>query len=207
MEAKKDPEGSWFIAGAIVVAGIFVAVAVFLSRSHGAGELGPTSEVVVPPMPTGPSPVFQTPAAPSTVSVPLSSDPDEAAAQKSLIDTLQAAAAIYSANGSYMAATSLELLKVEPGLTFEPPTRASTGPTDVSISVAVYTFTAAALAESGACFYARDTVGMGTAYGTGSVCTGSAALSASEPSWPQASLVEVPSGSPSGSLSGSSASP
>jgi type IV pilus assembly protein PilA len=125
------------------------------------------------------------------------------AAQSSLRNALTAAKTAYTDQSSYAKATSADLPAIEPSLTYETGTTASSSATvpsfkDVSVNVAsVVTvpaadnqiWEAAVLSKSGTCFYIKDiavtsgTTTAGTFYGTGTTCTGAAANAASAASW------------------------
>jgi aromatic-L-amino-acid decarboxylase len=70
-----------------------------------------------------------------------------------------------------------------PDLTFRPSRAASTGLDDVSVAASDRVWAAAVRARPGACFYLRLDVGGDARYGSGTECTGAAALLASEPRW------------------------
>jgi hypothetical protein len=115
-------------------------------------------------------------------------------AQSALRNVLVTAKTVFVGSQSYDGATPSGLAAVDPGLCY-----VSAGASSVASggaceagsgrpSVSVYgrgqTFAAAAMAPSGACFWIRDQIGGGTAYGAGSPCTGVAALGASAPAFP-----------------------
>ena len=108
------------------------------------------------------------------------------AAQSGLRNALVAAKTAYTDDSDYSGAdTDAELSAIEPSLDYPLGTVASTGPTEISVTVSDaganvdQVWSAAALSESGDCFYIEDNAtGPGTTYGTGAVCTGDAALAA-----------------------------
>lgn len=105
-------------------------------------------------------------------------------AQSSLRNGLTAAKVLYADDGSYVSATPAGLLAVEPSLTFAAAAVASTGANNISVAVSVdnATFSGAALSDSGVCFWIADG-GSGTTFGTGAVCTGTAAVAAAGTEW------------------------
>jgi type IV pilus assembly protein PilA len=112
------------------------------------------------------------------------------AAQSSLRNALVAAKTAYTDTSDYTGAdTSAELVLIEPSLTYNAAGVASTGPTVVSVAVTGATNTiwsAAALSQSGTCFWIMDDAsagGTGTKYGTGAACTGTAAAAAAAATW------------------------
>jgi type IV pilus assembly protein PilA len=107
------------------------------------------------------------------------------AAQSSLRNALTAAKTIFTDANDYTDATVSELGVVEPSLTFAAAGTASTGPNVVSVATPnATTFSAAALADSGDCFWIKDvSTGPGTTFGTGLTCTGTAANAAASTSW------------------------
>ncbi len=112
------------------------------------------------------------------------------AAQSGLRNGIAAAKTLYTDNDNYSTASQVNLEATEPSLTF--PATASTGPTVVSWAVGNVTgtdqqvFGAAALSDSGNCYYIKTVEASGgtgagntpgTWFGSGAVCTGTAALS------------------------------
>jgi len=91
---------------------------------------------------------------------------NDKAAQSSLRNALTNAKAIYTDHETYSDATPAALGSAEPSLTFGATAATdSTGPTNVSVSGANATFTAAALSKSGTCFWIRDSIsGPGTQF-------------------------------------------
>jgi len=80
---------------------------------------------------------------------------------------------LYAEQGSYTAVTPAALKRFEPTFTYT--TSASTGPNAISVSSSASGVGIAVLSDSGTCFYARYTTS-GTGQGTGTTCTGAAAL-------------------------------
>ena len=111
------------------------------------------------------------------------------AAQSSLRNALVAAKTAYTDTSDYTTATNLLLPAIEPSLTYNAAGVASTGPTVVSVEADPLTpniWSAAALSESGDCYWIMDdagAAGTGTKYGTGGACTGTAASAAAGTSW------------------------
>lgn len=169
----------WLIPAAIVVAGIMIAVAVLISRK--------TSE---------PAPAVQTAVAPAIPAAPVTTAPGgtdppqpspstggDTQAQQSLESVITFAQGAWDQSGSYAGVTSFELATAMSSYTFQPPTSESTGATDLSVSATPNLFSAAAMSSSGTCFWIRVSNGTQTGYGTGTPCTGSAAVGAVFPSW------------------------
>ena len=95
----------------------------------------------------------------------------------------------YTDTSDYTGAdTSAELSAIEPSLTYNAAGVASTGPTVVSVAVTGSNaiWSAAALSQSGTCYWIMDDAGAGgtgTKYGTGAACTGTAAAAAAGATW------------------------
>lgn len=89
------------------------------------------------------------------------------AAQSSLRNTVTAAKAIFTDRENYADATDTALASAEPSLTFKAGGSSSTDSTDVSVASATANtsgpkhnrFYAAALSDSGVCWYVQDIVG------------------------------------------------
>jgi type IV pilus assembly protein PilA len=111
------------------------------------------------------------------------------AAQSSLRNALVAAKTAYTDTSDYTTATDVLLPAIEPSLQYQPAGTASTGPTEVSVEADPLTpniWSAAALSESGTCYWIMDdagATGTGTKYDTGAACTGTAASAAAGASW------------------------
>jgi type IV pilus assembly protein PilA len=113
------------------------------------------------------------------------------AAQSSLRNALVAAKTAYTDDSDYSNATSAagDLDAIEPSLTYVGPAVDSTGNTIVSVQVSGANneiWSAAALSESGTCFWITDNAtGPGTRYGTGApaTCGGEDADAAAGLSW------------------------
>jgi type IV pilus assembly protein PilA len=110
------------------------------------------------------------------------------AAQSSLRNALVAAKTAYTDKSDYSTATNADLPAIEPSLTYNAAGVASTGPTVVSVAVTGSNaiWSAAALSQSGTCFWIMDNAGAGgtgTKYGSGATCTGTAAAAAANTTW------------------------
>ena len=109
-------------------------------------------------------------------------DSDDRAAQSSLRNGLAAAKTIYTDADSYAAVSPETMVQIEPSLSYT--VEASTGSAVVSVAAADQQVGLAVLSGSGTCWYIRDDASVGTTYGSGSPCTGAAALaSASAPTF------------------------
>jgi hypothetical protein len=96
----------------------------------------------------------------------------------------QAASAVqqlYAEQGSYNAITPGALHNFEPSSTYTG--GASSGPNAVSVASSANGVGLAVRSESGTCFLERFSAG-GVTYGTGTTCTGQAAMSATAAGWP-----------------------
>jgi predicted naringenin-chalcone synthase len=69
----------------------------------------------------------------------------------------------------------------DPTLTFT--AHPSSDPDSVSYAVGGDGFAAAVRSESGTCWWVRVAISGATSYGSGSSCTGAAAMAASDPTW------------------------
>jgi hypothetical protein len=88
---------------------------------------------------------------------------------------------IAGAAGTFAKAGPAELTIVQPSLLFvDGP---SSAPTVVSVSAGDRTWGAASMGASGICYWVRTDAGGQVAFGTGTVCTGQAALRATDASW------------------------
>lgn len=175
---KKTASG-WLIPAAIVVAGVLIAIAVVLSRnpSEDAVFIPEPSPMVEPSMtaPTGPP-------APALPPSPVDTAGD-AQAQENLQTVIGSARSIYDSSGSYLAATSFDLAAQLPSLAFVDPITESSSASEISISTATTTFSAAAMSDSGTCWWIRAVADQVT-YGTGASCTGASAAGAQAVEWP-----------------------
>jgi hypothetical protein len=105
----------------------------------------------------------------------------DAAAQTTLQGAMAAAKTIFLDDTSYAGMNPAALAEVEPSLTYTdgpspalPTISVASTPTAVGLAV---------MSASGTCFYMKDDAAAGTTYGSGTTCTGQAALSAAAPSW------------------------
>jgi len=105
-------------------------------------------------------------------------------AQLTGTQTIQAVQMLYAQDGAFGAITPQSLKAFEPTFTYA--AAASTNPNMVSVASSSTGVGLAVQSASGTCLYAHVTA-TGTTYGTGSTCTGEAALDASAPAWPSAS--------------------
>ena len=85
-------------------------------------------------------------------------------------------------SGSFASVTPQALKAFEPTFTYS--TAASTNPNAVSVDSSGSGVGLAVLSASGTCLYAHVTASK-TLYGTGTTCTGTAALEASDAAWPK----------------------
>jgi hypothetical protein len=106
----------------------------------------------------------------------------DAAAQSSLDNAMGAAKTVFMDSSSYEGLTAADLSGVEPSLTYTdgPSPNLST----ISVASTPTTVGLAALSPSGTCFYMKDDAAAGVSFGSGTTCTGQAALAAATgPSW------------------------
>jgi hypothetical protein len=104
-------------------------------------------------------------------------------AQHTLRQAQAGAELIRSRTGSYEEASAEELELDLPELVFREAGDASFGLDVVSVAASETTWAAAVQARPGACFYLRLDVGSDPRYGSGSECTGEAALEAEDTRW------------------------
>ena len=174
MNGERAP---WIIGGAIIVAGLLIAVALYLSRSTSPGEDLPPPAPSVMPAGQTPSPTSGTP------------QPD-AQAQHTLRASLQAANDLRTVEAGYTDANTFELGKAAPQFTYIPAVRASTTWNEVSVANSGTSWAGATMSGSGTCYWIRDVIdeddgSTTTTYGSGTPCTASAALaSANLETWP-----------------------
>jgi len=104
----------------------------------------------------------------------------DAAAQGTMGRATVVALSLYAERGSFT--TDLATLSAyDPGLLFT--SGPSKDPMTVSYAVNAGSFAAAVRSESGTCWWARIGANSVTTYGSGTTCTGSAAMAASATSW------------------------
>jgi hypothetical protein len=94
---------------------------------------------------------------------------------------MSAASAAYQASNGYGTVGSDQLSLLDPSLTYT--TAPSTSVTVVSIASSQAAWAAAVLGPSGTCYWVKLSAMGLPAYGTGSTCTGAAAMAAKAPSW------------------------
>ena len=102
-------------------------------------------------------------------------------------DTLRVAQAaaqrIHDSDGSFGSADAVAVAAADPSHTYRDGTTPSAGLDDVSIATGPASWAAAVQARPGACFYLHLTDDGDVLYGVGTVCTGSAAMNATDPRW------------------------
>jgi hypothetical protein len=104
----------------------------------------------------------------------------DAAAQGTIGRAVVVALSLHAERGSFT--TDLATLSAfDPGLRFT--SGPAKGPTTISYAVDATGFGAAVRSESGTCWWARIDASGVTTYGSGTPCTGSAAMAASAASW------------------------
>ena len=179
MDSERAP---WIIGGAIVIAGLLIAIAVYLSR---AGEAEVAAPVAAPSAPAA----SNTPPASSAPQPPPADVALDAAAQRNLRNALRTAEDLAADSGSFTGAGSLEMSEALPELTYQPSVRPSTRSDALSVANNPTSWAAAALSESGACYWIKAVIGADgsetvVTYGSGTPCSGNAAmLSATLPDW------------------------
>jgi hypothetical protein len=104
----------------------------------------------------------------------------DAAAQGTVGRAVVVAQSLHAESGTFPDDLAT-LSAFDPGLHFTPD--ASKDPSTVSYAVSGSEFGAAVRSESGTCWWVRIDAGGVTTYGSGSDCTGSAAMAAAAPSW------------------------
>lgn len=105
-------------------------------------------------------------------------------AQLTGTQAIQAVQMLYGQDGSFEAVTAQSLKAFEPAFSYS--TAASTDPNMVSVSSSASGVGLAVKSASGTCLYAHVSAS-GTTYGTGTTCTGGAAVDATDAAWPSAS--------------------
>jgi hypothetical protein len=104
-------------------------------------------------------------------------------AQDTLRRAQGAAEVVHSRTGSFEDAGAEELEHDVPDLAFRAADEESFGLDVVSVSASEQTWAAAVQARPGACFYLRLDAGEDPRYGSGTECTGEAALEADDTRW------------------------
>jgi hypothetical protein len=102
-------------------------------------------------------------------------------AQTSLTSALAAAKTLYIDANTYDGIGPAQLAALEPALTYTD--GPSPNPNTISVATQDSTAGLAAMSPSGTCFYIRDDGAGGITYGSGTECTGAAALGATGASW------------------------
>ena len=100
----------------------------------------------------------------------------DAAAQSSLRNAMTGAKTLYMDNLTYEGLSAADLARIEPSLTYTdgPSTNLST----ISVAFEADAVAMAALSPSGTCFTIKDDAATGVTFGSGTECTGQAALGA-----------------------------
>ena len=96
---------------------------------------------------------------------------------------LSRADSIRAETGTYTGADAAGMAAVDEARTYVPGDEASNGPGSVSVESSASVWAAAVQARPQACFYIKQVVGEDTTYGVGTVCTGRAALTATDDRW------------------------
>jgi hypothetical protein len=104
----------------------------------------------------------------------------DVAAQGTMGRAVTAALSLYAENGTFVS-DSAALSAYDPGLGFT--SGPSNDPMTISYSADAAGFGAAVRSASGACWWAKIDTNSVTTYGSGTPCTGRAAMAASAPSW------------------------
>jgi hypothetical protein len=104
----------------------------------------------------------------------------DAAAQSTIGHAVVVAQTLHAESGSFTTDVAT-LSAYDPALRFT--SGPSNDPTTVSYAVSGSQFGAAVRSESGTCWWVRIAASSVTTYGSGSTCTGNAAMAASAPNW------------------------
>jgi hypothetical protein len=104
-------------------------------------------------------------------------------AEASLRAAEAAAQRVRATEGSFARADPAAMAAAQPSLTYRSADEASAGLNDISVAAGGDQWAAAVQARPGACFYLRITASGEAYYGTGTECTGLAALQADRPTW------------------------
>ena len=177
------PQWPWIVGSAVVIAGLSIAIALFLTRSHKVETVyiaspGPS----VPPV----GPTTGAAASPSGEGAGGGSQADQST-QQLLEQAATSARTIDSTTGSMTRANSLALAPSFPSITFKQAFDPSTGPSELSLAITPTTWAAASLSNSGTCWWIKvDAATDGATFGTGDTCTGQSAVAATETQWPAA---------------------
>jgi hypothetical protein len=157
-----------------VIAGAIIAAAAILSITLVALHAGEeTRSSVVDPLAAGSA----------------LGDSQDRAAQADLRNALVAAKIMYTDSSTYVGAdsTASGLPTMEPGLCYVDEGTASVAIDVPCPTVSVYAWdggwAAARMSNSGTCFWVKDDLSVGTSYGSGLPCTGTAAVQAAAYAW------------------------
>ena len=101
----------------------------------------------------------------------------------SLRRALADAERVRAGGGTFEQADAESLSLADDRLEFIGPDQVSTGPGSVSVYADATVWAAAVAARPDACFLIKQVAGQGTTYGSSTVCTGRAALKASDSQW------------------------
>jgi hypothetical protein len=96
---------------------------------------------------------------------------------------LAKADSIRAQSGTSTGADAAGLSAIDDSRTYVPGDQSSSGPGSVSVEASADVWAAAVQVRPQACFYIKQGTGGDTTYGVGTVCTGRAALAASDGSW------------------------
>ena len=110
--------------------------------------------------------------------------PADIQAKQTAVSAVETVQSLYASKGSFATVTPSELRATGSATGYS--ARASTDANTVSVASTVEGVGIAVRSSSGTCFYAH-VIPSGITYGTGSPCTGEAALKAAAPAWPSQS--------------------
>jgi hypothetical protein len=142
--ARRSNRGFWLVAGALLIACVFLVVEIFANE--------PLKDTI-------------------------------AHTESTLRDAQAAAERVHGGSGSFADADVAAMAAADPTNTYRPGDEASAGLDDVSVATRSGQWAAAVQARPEACFYLRLTDDGQVFYGVGTVCTGQAALGATDPRW------------------------
>jgi hypothetical protein len=103
--------------------------------------------------------------------------------ESDLDGALAKADSIHAETGTYTGADAAGLAAIDDARTYVPGDQGSTGPGSVSVEASATVWAAAVQVRPQACFFIKQEAGGATTYGVGTVCTGRAALAASDDRW------------------------
>jgi hypothetical protein len=186
------PQWPWILGSAIVIAGLAIAVSLFLTRSHKVETVYVTASGSPTAAITPSTGVASGPSA-SPGSGDAGGAGGDTATQQTLEEAATNAKTIESTTGSMMRANSLGLAPSFPSLTFKQAFDASTAPNELSLAITPTTWAAAAMSNSGACWMIKVDVAAGTTtYGTSTTCSGQSAAAATDTQWPAGQVSPSP---------------